>query len=384
MEMFSIEEIQHEVLVLKQLDHLNITKLVDYGTAKVSKGSRSKDVFFVALELAKGGELFDFIATTGAFDEKVARYFFRQLIEGLEHLHENGMSHRDLKSENILFDKEFNLKVADFGYASTKGKNSTIVGTEDYMAPEVLKGTSYSGQAADIFGAGLILFVMVTRSKPFLRAEPTDQYYKYMATNRPKKFWNIHEDRDKGIEFSKELKSLINSMFAVNPFHRPSISEIKENPWYNGEVATHKDIKKEFKKRKKQVDEEKKKEEDPDQVECDPDIFKGKVHRDIADDWEDLYDEDATREVMEYDPEITRCTKFFSTSKLEDLWNFLAVFINDMTTDYKFSNGDYSVKACVVEEEKEEAEGEGTAEKPVPKSVEFTVHILKVPDEDKY
>ena len=58
----------------------------------------------MALELAKGGELFDYLLVTGRFEEPVARYFFKQLIDGLEFCHRNRICHRDLKPENLLLD----------------------------------------------------------------------------------------------------------------------------------------------------------------------------------------------------------------------------------------------------------------------------------------
>lgn len=79
----------------------------------------------MALELCQGGELFDFIAQTGRFEEPVARYYFKQLLDGLEYLHNNGISHRDLKPENVLLDDQFNLKIADFGFASATAHNES-------------------------------------------------------------------------------------------------------------------------------------------------------------------------------------------------------------------------------------------------------------------
>tara|TARA_B110000285_G_C14828257_1_gene469677 strand:- start:211 stop:441 length:231 start_codon:yes stop_codon:yes gene_type:complete len=70
------------------------------------------------LEICQGGELFDFIAHGGAFSEPVARHFFKQFMEGLKYCHDQGITHRDLKPENLLLNGEFDLKIADFGFAS--------------------------------------------------------------------------------------------------------------------------------------------------------------------------------------------------------------------------------------------------------------------------
>ena len=95
------------------------------------------------LELGLGGELFDYIAVSGGFTEKYARYFFKQFMNGLDYCHRNGVAHRDLKPENLLLDQNYNIKIADFGFAApVEGKDKggylyTGLGTPNYMAPEI-------------------------------------------------------------------------------------------------------------------------------------------------------------------------------------------------------------------------------------------------------
>lgn len=78
----------------------------------------TRNVIYLVLELAVGGELFDYVALAGKFPENIARYYFKQLISGLNYIHAMGYAHRDLKPENIFLDEEFNLKIADFGFDS--------------------------------------------------------------------------------------------------------------------------------------------------------------------------------------------------------------------------------------------------------------------------
>ena len=77
---------------------------------------------YIALELAEAGELFDFVANTGRFSEKVSRHYFKQLCAALKSCHDSGVYHRDLKAENIFMNNKFELKVGDFGFATTWAK----------------------------------------------------------------------------------------------------------------------------------------------------------------------------------------------------------------------------------------------------------------------
>jgi serine/threonine protein kinase len=80
-------------------------------------------VSYLDLEFAARGEIFDFVANLGAFPEPVARFYYKQLLDALAVVHGSGLTHRDIKPENIFVDKEYNLKIADFGFSTfLKGK----------------------------------------------------------------------------------------------------------------------------------------------------------------------------------------------------------------------------------------------------------------------
>lgn len=181
--------------------HPNIIQLIEYnwnGIAKKSNGSE-KDVLFVVLDLAEGGDLFDYVFTVGrGFSEPIARFYFRKLIEALEFMHENNVVHRDLKLENLLLDHKFDLKIADFGLSTSvesqygDGVMYTRVGTERYMPPEMLEKSAYIGICSDLFAAGIILYVMVLGNMPTQkRAESDDYLYKYIRQKEYEKYWAL-------------------------------------------------------------------------------------------------------------------------------------------------------------------------------------------------
>ena len=129
-----------EIEAMKELDHPYLVKMLDYGfDEKLERhpGGKCKQSAFLALDLCTGGELFDFLAETGNFSEKVSLYYFKQMVSAMEHMHEKGFAHRDMKPENCMLDSDYNLKIADFGFATSDDLSKTRKGTNAYMAPEI-------------------------------------------------------------------------------------------------------------------------------------------------------------------------------------------------------------------------------------------------------
>ena len=164
-------------------------------------------------------------------------------MNGLSYLHGTGIAHRDLKPENLLLDKHFNLKIADFGFASLIGgiddafKLSDRVGTLKYMAPELHYGVPYHGQEVDLFACGIILFVLLACRMPFDQANEKDEFYKTLIQN-PDAFWRSHVKAEGKNIFSTEFMDLFEKMMAYDPRNRLSLEEILCHPWLLGDVPT--------------------------------------------------------------------------------------------------------------------------------------------------
>lgn len=236
---------ESEISALKQLEHENIVKLYDYSDCEkvINAYGNTIEVSFIAVEYAENGEFFDYIAEGPKFSEEMTRYFFHKIIDTLEYMHNNGIAHRDIKPENLLLDRDFNLKFGDFGFATNRTFTSGRRGTFGYMAPEVLGGLDYDPKMADLFSAAVILFIMMTKHCPFIRADINDKYYKNILNGDYERFWQMHgSSNGESKEFSDSFKDLFGRMISQLPCHRLSIEEIKAHDWYNGPVWTQSDI----------------------------------------------------------------------------------------------------------------------------------------------
>mmetsp|Transcript_6950 Transcript_6950/g.6123 ORF Transcript_6950/g.6123 Transcript_6950/m.6123 type:complete len:451 (+) Transcript_6950:32-1384(+) len=245
---------ENEITALKDLDHKSILKLKDYSHKEFVKNSFGKllEVNYISMEYAQNGEFFDYIAEGEKFSEKTVRFFFHRIIESLDYIHSQGYSHRDIKPENLLFDSEFNLKLADFGFSTKKLLSSERRGTFGYMAPEVLAQFEHDPKRADLFSAGVLLFIMMTKHCPFIRSESTDKYYRHIVKKDYEGFWKLHESSNgENKAFSDSFKDLMNGLLSLKPSERYTLDEIKSHDWFTSPVNSDEDIKFEFKMRRK-------------------------------------------------------------------------------------------------------------------------------------
>ena len=140
---------KEEVAFFSKIAHPHLINMLDHRQqAKVRL--RGTPVFtrpIIVMEYAERGDLFDYLRESGPFIEEVCRTYFKQLLSAIKYLRDAGVAHRDIKPENILFDQNFNIKLADFGMARENEGNKTlksVLGTPAYMAPEIYE-ENYKG-----------------------------------------------------------------------------------------------------------------------------------------------------------------------------------------------------------------------------------------------
>lgn len=234
--------LEREITAMQRLTghpHVVGVKTVVYDVNKPRKrrpGAFRRQIMIV-MELAPGGELFQYLMLS-KFPEPMARAYFAQMTEALAYAHNKGVAHRDLKPENLLLDAGYGLRVADWGLSAVADDISraalrTQCGTRAYMAPEVLRGAAYSGEAADVWSAGVILFIFLAGFPPFQEAAAGDWWAERIMEGNYPLFWMAHE---RSAVFSPEAKDLINGIFVADPARRYKVEDVLKHPWTRGEA----------------------------------------------------------------------------------------------------------------------------------------------------
>jgi len=276
-------QVRTEIKSMIKIKSNHVMKLFAYNlNAKYpEKDGNVLNCILMVLEFCPGGELFDILYYCQQLNAITSRTYFRQLIQGLEDCHKAGVIHRDIKPQNLLLDQKFQLKITDFGLSKIlKPENrddmmrTTYVGTRGFQAPELLKKEKYT-RACDVFSAGVVLFILLTGYPPFNHAKRDDQWYSPLAKGDSKKFWKQH----KGCGVPAECKDLLEAMLCYKPAKRASIEDIKEHPWFKGEVLSKSELKAQLTKKHKAARAKRKK--DPRKVE---DLRASVKKRDIIDD----------------------------------------------------------------------------------------------------
>ncbi|KAK9813158.1 hypothetical protein WJX72_009961 [[Myrmecia] bisecta] len=226
----STSAVRREIEYASTLRHPHVVQLLDVFA--------ERERIVIVWELIQGPDLLDLLNECGGkLSEMQAAFYFEQLLQAVDFLHATGLCHRDLKPENCMVDRATQqLKLIDFGLSKHLESAKTLgVGTLDYMCPEMLAETvrrsaldppgHYDPKAVDVWGLGVILYLMVTGEFPF-----QDNAHPESAAHTLR---NIMAGRMQAIPpgISRECALLITSALESNPAHRVTLEEMLHCPW---------------------------------------------------------------------------------------------------------------------------------------------------------
>ncbi|CDR43429.1 CYFA0S12e00452g1_1 [Cyberlindnera fabianii] len=226
--MGNTDGVTRELEILRRLDHPGIVKLKGFY--------EDDDSYYLVMEFVSGGDLMDFVAAHGSVGEEAAKEITRQILEAIKYVHSLGISHRDLKPDNILIaqDDPVIVKITDFGLAKISNTGTfmkTFCGTLAYVAPEVIDGRhikatdvdKYSS-LVDMWSMGCLLYVILTAHLPF-SGSTQDELYKQIRRG------SYHEPPLREAGASAEARAFLEALLQVNPKDRLTASQALKHPW---------------------------------------------------------------------------------------------------------------------------------------------------------
>ena len=209
----SFEMFRREVTTMATLKHPSLLKFCGYTT---------ENPYYLLTEYMENGSLYDFLEKSpGKLTPTDRTLIALDIARGMEFLHGRGIIHRDLKSSNVLLDGRKRAKIGDFGLTRTKssGPMTGMVGTQDWMAPEVLVSLPFYDEKVDVYSFGIVLWELLTSKRPYqdVESNPLELIVDItMKGTRPEIPGSC----------PKSLRTLIEACWHTDPKRRPSFHEI--------------------------------------------------------------------------------------------------------------------------------------------------------------
>jgi len=233
-----IQRFRNELKIARKISHKNVCRMFDLN--------KEGDIVYITMEYVQGEDLQSSIRRMGLLSIGKSIFIAKQICEGLSEAHRLGVTHRDLKPQNIMIDWDGNARIMDFGIArsrETEGITDSrgVVGTATYMSPEQVEGITVDIRS-DIYSLGIILYELVTGCVPFNGNTPMSVALKRIlqAPAEPRKINTqipgelskvimtcINKDRDKRYQSTKELLLALSEIEAQLPTTEKIISKPK-------------------------------------------------------------------------------------------------------------------------------------------------------------
>ena len=216
---YNASRISREVDIMRKLDHSSIVQLYEVGTKQVMEACEKT---YLVMEYMKGGDLLSYVSAQQRLSESEACRLFRQLVSGVGYLHGLGVSHRDIKPTNLLLTAHKDLKITDFGLSAEGSIEAleTRCGSPCFTAPEIISGTVYDGRKVDIWGMGIVLYIMLVGKLPFEDDSKAGLFRKICAGWYPLPVF-----------LSQKAKELLKRMLVVEAKDRATLAEVRKHAW---------------------------------------------------------------------------------------------------------------------------------------------------------
>jgi len=234
-------------LRFRNLEHPNVIRILecrDYFEMIID--DEQKPVSYTIMEYAPYGD-FNNLLKKVTFDDKLVRTYFHQLIRGLEYLHSKGIYHLDIKLANLLLGEGYELKIADFDLAHTKGERRIKSrGSKYFRSPEIATNSCTNPAKADIYSASVVLYALKTNGHlPHME----DEFYEDirffdLLRDDPKTYWaeQCKYLKKSADFFDRDFKELFMCMINADVEQRATIEDIKRSKWYNKEIYSNEEL----------------------------------------------------------------------------------------------------------------------------------------------
>ena len=208
-----IKFFKREILILSSINHENIVKFYELIEDSTS--------FYLFMEYCAGESLQKIIEMNNGMNENIIKIVLKQILSGLSYLHCNEIAHRDIKPDNIIISSNFKVKIVDFGLSTNDSSNlrTTFCGSLAFAAPECISREPYNATFADIWSAGVCLYMMSTGKLPWKTSNMVILMKQITSSNFiiPK-------------EINKDLENILIKMLQRDPNNRLSAFDLlKEN-----------------------------------------------------------------------------------------------------------------------------------------------------------
>lgn len=213
-----IERFDREAQAATSLFHPNIVSIYDVG--------EEDDILYIVMEYVDGLTLKEYVLNNGPLSVEKAIDIMEQLTSAIEHAHENGLIHRDIKPQNVLIDHNGTIKVTDFGIAvalsaTALTQTNSVLGSVHYLSPEQARGGKAT-KKSDIYSLGIVFYELLTGQLPFSGQSPVSIALKHLQNETP-------SVREANPSIPQSVENIILKSTTKDPFHRyQSIAEMQE------------------------------------------------------------------------------------------------------------------------------------------------------------